>query len=61
MGWIRVLLSRFSSLFRRRELDARPDEELCAHIELAIQENVRRGMTTDEARIAALRAFERRA
>jgi predicted permease len=57
MGWIRVLMSRFGSMFRRRELDARLDEELGAHIELAMQEHVRRGMTADEARTAALREF----
>jgi predicted permease len=57
MEWIRVLVSRIGSLFQRRELDARLDEELRAHIELAIEENLRRGMTADEARTAALREF----
>jgi predicted permease len=57
MDWIRTLLSRSFALFRRKQLDARLDDELSAHIELAIQENVRRGMTPDEARTAALRAF----
>ena len=57
MEWIRVLLSRFASLFRRKELDARLDEELRAHIDLAVAENVRCGMTAEEARTAALRAF----
>ncbi|WP_058187584.1 permease prefix domain 1-containing protein [Terracidiphilus gabretensis] len=57
MDWIRVLLSRFVSLFRRKELDTRLDEELCAHIDLAIAEHVRRGVAEDEARTAALREF----
>ena len=57
MEWIRVLLSRVSSLFRRKELDARLDEELGTHIEFAIQENMRRGMTEGGARTAALREF----
>jgi predicted permease len=57
MEWIRVLLNRFVSLFRRKELDARLDEELNAHVDLAIAENVRRGMAADEARTAALREF----
>ncbi len=57
MDWIRVLMSRVSSLFRRRELDARLDEELRAHVELAMAEHVRRGMSEEEARTAALREF----
>jgi predicted permease len=57
MEWIQVLLRRFASLFQRRELDARLDEELSAHIDLAIAENVRRGMAEGEARTAALREF----
>ncbi len=57
MDWVRVLLSRAGSLFRRRELDGRLDEELGAHIELAIAENMRRGMAEGEARTAALREF----
>jgi putative ABC transport system permease protein len=57
MDWIRTLLSRCFAFFRRNQLDARLEEELSAHIELAIQENMHRGMTTDEARTAALRTF----
>jgi len=57
MDWIRMLLSRCAALFRRRKLDADLDEELRAHIELAIHENLRAGMSREEARTAALRAF----
>src|ERR1700733_8396671 len=57
MERIRVLGNRFVSLFRGRELDARLDEELHAHIDLAIAERVRRGMTECEARTVALREF----
>ncbi len=57
MEWIRVLLSRVASLFRRRRLDAELDEELHAHIELAIAENLRNGISPDQARTAALRAL----
>ncbi len=57
MEWIRVLLSRIGSLFRRGELDARLDEELRAHVELAMAEHVRRGMSEEEARTAALCEF----
>jgi predicted permease len=56
MSWIRVLLSRCSAVFRKRQLDADLDEELRAHIELAMEEHRANGMTEQQARIAALRA-----
>lgn len=57
MDWIRILLSRCAALFRRRKLDADLDEELRAHIDLAVAENLQRGMSAQDARSAALRAF----
>src|ERR1700743_3804505 len=57
MNWIHILLSRCTAMFRSRKLDADLDEELRAHIELAIEENRGRGMNEQHARTAALRAF----
>ena len=57
MDWMRTLLNRILSIFRSRKLDADLDEELKAHIDLAIAENMQRGMKAEEARTAALRAF----
>jgi len=57
MDWIRILLSRSAALFRSRKLDADLDEEMRAHIDLAIEENRGRGMNEPQARTAALRAF----
>jgi predicted permease len=57
MDWIRVLLNRSAALFRSKKLDADLDEEMRAHIELAIEENRARGMNEPQARNAALRAF----
>ncbi|MGB6829555.1 MAG: ABC transporter permease, partial [Terracidiphilus sp.] len=57
MDWIRTLLSRVRALFNRGKRDAELDEELRAHIDLATQENQRKGMNAAEARTAALRAF----
>jgi predicted permease len=57
MERIRVLWSRIGSLFRGKELDARLDEEMRAHVDLAIAENLRRGMAEGEARTASLREF----
>ena len=57
MDWIRTLLSRILSLFRRNRLDGELDEELRAHIDLAIEENLKRGMADQQARTAALRSL----
>jgi predicted permease len=57
MDLIRILLSRCAGLFRKQELDADLDEELRAHIDLAIEENLKRGMSAEQARIGALREF----
>jgi predicted permease len=55
MATLRSLASRFSALFRRRELDARVDEELEFHIGMETEENIRRGMAPSDARAAAHR------
>jgi len=57
MDLLRALLARLTSLFRRSTLDADLDDELRAHIDLAIAENLKRGMSCEAARTAALRAF----
>jgi predicted permease len=57
MDWIRIILSRSAALLRSKKLDADLDEELHSHIDLAIEENRRRGMDEAQARNAALRAF----
>src|SRR5271168_22599 len=56
-GKIRTAFSRIASLFRRSTLDRDLDEELRSHIDLATHENLRRGMSQQEARTAALRSF----
>ncbi|HLN01633.1 MAG TPA: ABC transporter permease [Bryobacteraceae bacterium] len=57
MFWLRVLASRIRGLFSKRHLERELDEELRAHIEMATEENVRRGMRPEEARQAARREF----
>jgi predicted permease len=57
MEWLRIAWSRCAALFGAGRLDADLDEELRSHLELATEENRRQGMTAEEARTAALRAF----
>jgi predicted permease len=57
MDWLRILMSRCSAFFKRAKLDGELDEELRAHIALAMEENVAHGMSEADARTAALRSF----
>ncbi len=57
MTKMRVLFSRLAGLVRKGNLEPDLDEELDFHLQMEIAENVRRGMTPDEARSAALRRF----
>jgi hypothetical protein len=53
MSWIR----RIGSIARRGRLEQDLDDELRFHIELKTRENIEAGMSSEEARLAALRAF----
>src|SRR5271170_3065656 len=57
MELIRTVISRCAALFHSHKLDADLDEELRAHIDLAIEENLKRGMPRERARTTALRDF----
>jgi putative ABC transport system permease protein len=57
MEWLRVMVSRWTGLFRRGLLDADLDQELRAHLEALTEENIRRGMNERAARQAARREF----
>src|SRR5262245_21534739 len=46
-------IARLSGFFRSRSLDSEFDQELHAHLEMAVENNIRRGMTPEEARRAA--------
>src|ERR1700738_2736426 len=45
---------RIAALFSRRRLERDFDQELRAHLEMAVERNLRRGMSAEEARRAAL-------
>jgi predicted permease len=57
MDFVRILLSRCAALLRGHKLDEDLDEELRSHIDLAVEENMQRGMSAQDARTAALREF----
>ena len=56
-GALREALGRILSFFRKPPLDADLEAEIAAHIDLAIEENIQRGLTPLEARRQALVRF----
>ena len=50
MATIRQFAARLRALFRGGTLDREFAEEVTAHLEMATEENMRRGMTREEAR-----------
>ncbi len=56
-GLVQSLLSRCAAVFRRKRLNEDLDEELRAHIDFAIEDNLRSGLSEQEARRAAMLAF----
>ena len=57
MSRLRVFGSRLLGLFARRLSDDNLDAEVQAHLDALTEENIRRGMNSDEARYAARREF----
>jgi putative ABC transport system permease protein len=57
MAWLRQTAARFRALFRAPELDRELDAEMTSHLEFAVEENLARGLSPDEARRQALRHF----
>jgi predicted permease len=51
------LVLRLMALFRKGRLEQELNEELRSHLEMQVEENVRKGMSREEARYAALRSF----
>src|SRR5216110_2321123 len=56
-NWLHQSFHRMRSLFRRAQLDRDLDEEMSAHLELAVEENLERGLSPAEARRQALVRF----
>src|SRR5690348_1488625 len=54
---LRQLLHRLRSFFHRRRLDRELDAELRSHLEMAVERNLRQGMSPEQARREALLDF----
>jgi predicted permease len=57
MTWLRVFIHRLLGLFLKRKLDQELEDEIRAHLDMQIEDNLRQGMSPDEARYHALRKF----
>src|SRR6185312_11574379 len=55
--WLRRLLIRFRSSFSHARQDEELDTEIASHLDFAIEENIKRGMSAEEARRQALIKF----
>src|SRR3984893_16257288 len=53
----RIFVQRLAAIFRRHRLEDDLDAELRSHLEMAVELNLRRGMTAEDARREALRGF----
>lgn len=57
MSRLEMMLARLANVFRKCRLEQDLNSELQAHLELLMEENLRKGMTLEDARHAARREF----
>lgn len=57
MNWLNIAIARLRALFKRDQVLEDIDQELRAHLEMETEANRERGMTPDEARLAAAKNF----
>src|SRR5215813_1998708 len=57
MTWIRVFIHRLLGLFLKRKLDQELEDEIRAHLEMQIEDNLKQGMSPEKARYQAMRKF----
>jgi len=55
--WMKIVRLRFRSVWQRARVEGELDREIRFHVDQQTEENIAAGMTPEEARFAALRAF----
>jgi len=55
--WFQEAFNRMRSFFRKDPLDQELDEEIASHLQMAVEENLARGLSAGEARRQALTRF----
>ena len=57
MKWFNILRDRLRALRQRETVIGDIDREMRLHVELQIEENIKAGMSPEEAREKAMRSF----
>src|SRR5262249_35396771 len=57
MRWLRIFIHRLCGLFLKRKMERDLEDEIRSHLDMQIEDNLRLGMSPEEARYEALRKF----
>src|SRR5215813_6179956 len=57
MTWLRIFIRRLCGLFLKRKMERDLEDEIRGHLDMQIEDNLRLGMSPEEARYEALRKF----
>ncbi len=57
MIWLRLFIHRLCGLFLKRKMERDLEDEIRSHLDMQIEDNLRLGMSPEEARYEALRKF----
>src|SRR5438093_3378308 len=57
MNWVKLILQRLRSSFSHPQIDRELDLEMASHMEIAIEDNLKQGMSAEEARRQAFIRF----
>src|SRR5262245_5342804 len=57
MTWLRIFIHRLCGMFLKRKMERDLEDEIRAHLDMQIEDNLRSGMSPEEARYEALRKF----
>jgi predicted permease len=57
MMWLRLFIHRLCGLFLKRKMERDLEDEIRSHLDMQIEDNLRLGMSPEEARYEALRKF----
>jgi len=57
MTWLRIFIHRLCGMFMKRKMERDLEDEIRAHLDMQIEDNLRLGLSPEEARYEALRKF----
>src|SRR5262245_53556729 len=57
MTWLRIFIHRLCGLFLKRKMERDLEDEIRGHLDMQIEDNLRQGMSLEEAERAARRSF----